>query len=159
VSCEGYAVSSRAGQDRASQPGRHDGWHWATRQEQRGVEFDVEVDVAVVVEVVVEVVSMKWPPSQSFFRTKLRGSPGACASTPGGVEYADVSKCLKELRAVAIEYSWSKPHRLESVEGATIGRTRSTGRRSQSPDTTSRGHLLWTAVARKAALTGEATER
>jgi hypothetical protein len=100
---------------------------------------------------------MKWPPGQDSLRTKLRWSPGA--GTSGGIDYADVSKCLKELRAVAIEYSWSKPHRLVSVEGATIGRTRSTGRRPRSPDSTSRGHLLWTAVARKAALTEEAAER
>ena len=65
----------------------------------------------------------------------------------------------KELRAVAIEYAWSKPHRLESVESVTIGRTRSTGHRLQPPDSTSRDHSLWTAVAREAALTVEAAER
>jgi hypothetical protein len=64
----------------------------------------------------------------------------------------------KELRAVAIEYAWSKPHRLESVESVTIGRTRSTGHGLQAPDSTSRDHSLWTAVARKAALF-EAAER
>jgi hypothetical protein len=66
---------------------------------------------------------------------------------------------VKELRAVAIEYAWSKPHRLEAVEGVTIGRTWSVQQRPEPPDPTSRDHLLWTAVARNAALNGEAAER
>jgi hypothetical protein len=86
---------------------------------------------------------MKWRPRQDGFLAKACRLPfdgrvdRPCVS--GG---ANPSK--KELRAVAIEYSRSLPHRLESVEGVTIGRTRS-ARRTKQPDTTSRDRLLWTA--------------
>ena len=73
-------------------------------------------------EVAFEVESMKWPTRQNLSSTKLRCP---CLGRTARIErlLEAVSVDVKELRAVAIEYAWSKPHRLEAVEGVTIGRT------------------------------------
>jgi hypothetical protein len=66
---------------------------------------------------------MKWPPSPHVFG-RISARPTLGKRTERFFR-EQVSRVEKELRAVAIEYARSRPHRLESVEDATIGRTRS----------------------------------